>query len=50
MYEAQIIIVNLRQLLSSEILCFLFVNVLHQHTLVLKNITLHLKIQFVVPT
>lgn len=40
---------DLRQLLCTQILSLLLVNVLHQYSLVLEDIAFHLKIQSVVP-
>ena len=38
-----------RQLFGSEVLSFLLVDVLHEHTFVLKHVSLHLQIETVVP-
>ena len=40
---------SIRQLLGSEVLCFLLMNVFHQNSLILENISLHLQIEPVVP-
>ena len=40
---------SIRQLLGSEVLGFLLVDVLHEDSLVLEHISLHLQIELVVP-
>ena len=40
---------NSRQLLGSEVLCLLLVNVLHQNSFVLEHVTFHLKVETVIP-
>ena len=40
---------SIRQLLGSEVLGFLLVDVLHEDSLVLEHISLHLEIELVVP-
>ena len=40
---------HLRQLLGSEVFCLLFVDVLHQNTFVLEDVSFHLEVESVVP-